>query len=89
MQHLHEQVYNENTETEVLSSLWVTWHWTADRAVRVEPEPGHCVVFLGRTLHSHSVSHSVLLFKGWITIHWINRYLVDSEVGFVGQSSSG
>lgn len=23
------------------------------------------------------------LFEGWITIHWLNRYLLDSVVGFV------
>ena len=45
------------------SSSWkMRWpnglvRWTPDRAVRVRSRGrGHCVVFLGKTLHSHSAS---------------------------------
>ena len=50
----------------------VSAHWTPDREVRVEPWPGHCVVFLGRALHSHSASHIsiYILYKSAEGIKW-------------------
>ena len=56
-----EAFYGENWKLSVNELLWSIWHsWLSYLVHSTQdhgPGWGHCVVFLGKTLYSHSASH--------------------------------